>query len=188
LYRTRNRLAPWDKLLPGEALDTLRTGGTPKDVSALTGLTVAIGLWPDGPIPGLERTTMHVDAVENGVIKIVLVNERQTILLVFFLDYRSGRIHTNLEDGGLLYRESKPDENDVRAYATFFYKVFGNGIAELTCGNCEPIDCEVVIPVNMYMTMSPEKAIESWVERFRKEQAEESADAPPVQEAPAPAG
>jgi hypothetical protein len=171
LYRTRDRLAPWDKLLLPEALDTLRKDGTPMDVSALTGQKVAIGLWPDGPIPGLERATMHVDAVENGVIKIVLVNERQTILLVFFLDYRSGKVHTNLEDGGLLYGDNRPDENDARAYATFFYKVFANGIAELTCGDCEPIDCEIVIPVNMMMNMSAEKAIEARVEQFRKENA-----------------
>lgn len=95
---------------------------------------------------------MHVDAFENGVVKVVLINERKTILLVFFLDYRSGRVHTNLEDGGLLYGDNKPDENDVRAYASLFYKVFSNGIAELTCDNREPIDCEVVIPVNMMMT------------------------------------
>lgn len=186
LYRTRNRLAPWDKLLPPETLEVLRKGGTPVDVSALTGLKVAIGLWPDGPIPGLERATMHVDAVESGVIKIVLVNERQTILLVFFLDYRSGQVHTNLEDGGLLYGDNKPDENDARAYATFFYKVFGNGIAELTCGNCEPIDCEVVIPVNMMMTMSAEKAIEARVEQFRKDNAAPDAANPEIEQPPNP--
>ena len=104
--------------------------------------------------------TLHVDAVDKGAVRIVLVNERRTILLVFFLDYKGGRVHTNLEDGGLLGGgDNNPDEDDVRAYATFFYKVLGNGIAELTCGPCEPIDCEVVIPVNMMMTMSPEQAI-----------------------------
>lgn len=113
--------------------------------------------------------TMHVDAVENGVVKIVLINDRNTILLVFFLDYRSGRVHTNLQDGGLLYGESNPNENDAKAYATFFYNVFSNGIAELTCGSNEPVDCEVVIPVNMMMTMSAEQAIAEAVERFRKE-------------------
>lgn len=169
LYRTRNRLAPW--VLPPETLDMLRKGGRPADVSGLNGLKVAIGLWPDGPILGLERATMHVDAVENGVIKIVLVNERQTILLVFFLDYRSGQVHTNLEDGGLLYGDNKPNVNDARAYATFYYNVFGNGIAELVCGDCEPLDCEIVIPVNMMMTMSAENAIEASVEQFRKENA-----------------
>jgi hypothetical protein len=115
--------------------------------------------------------TMHVDAVENGVIKLVLINERKTILLVFFLDHRSGRLHTNLEDGGLLYGNSSPDENDVRAYATFFYRVLGNGVAELTCGDLEPIDCEVVIPVNI-IPPNPDEAIAAAVERFRKENAE----------------
>jgi hypothetical protein len=143
----------------------------PADVSTLTGRVLSIGLWPDGPISGLERMTMHVDATDKGIVKIVLINDRKTVLLVFFLDYKSGRVHTNLEDDGLLYGENKPDEVDLRAYATFFYKVFANGIAELTCGGLEPIDCEVVIPVNMMMKVSADKAIEDQVERFRKEQS-----------------
>jgi hypothetical protein len=184
LYRTRNRLEPWDDLLPSATLEVLKQGGTPEDLTMLAGHAVSIGLWPDGPISGLERMTMHVDAFENGIVKIVLVNARKTILLVFFLDYRSGRVQTNLEDGGLLYGECKPDETDVRAYATFFYKVFGNGIAELTCGDTEPIDCEVVIPVNMMMTASPDQAIAEAVERFRKE--DNAPDAPDPAEPPHP--
>jgi hypothetical protein len=175
LYRTRDRLAPWDPLLPAGTLEVLRRGDHPPiDVSVHDGRVVSVGLWPDGPILGLERMTMHVDAVDKGVVKIVLINERKTILLVFFLDYKGGRVHTNLEDGGLLYGENDPDENDVRAYATFFYKVFGNGIAELTCDDMEPIDCDVVIPVNMMMTMSPDQAIAEKVEQFKKEQARNS--------------
>ncbi len=169
LYRTRDRLEPWATLLSQTAIDTLKSGGTPEDVSGLAGKTVSIWLWPDGPIPGLERMTMHVDAVENGVIKLVLINERKTILLVFFLEYKGGRAHTNLEDGGLLYGEHKPDENDVRSYATFFYKVFANGIAELTIEGHEPVDCEVVIPTNMFMRVSADQAIADEVEKFRKE-------------------
>jgi hypothetical protein len=171
LYRTRDRLEPWAPLLPSGVLDVLKKGGTPDDVSGLAGRIVSIGLWPDGPIQGLERMTMHVDAVEKGIVKIVLINERKTILLVFFLDYRSGRAHTNLEDGGLLYGKNKPNENDVKAYATFFYKVFSNGTTELMCEDSEPIDCEVVIPVNMMMTVSADQAISDEVERFRKEYA-----------------
>ena len=169
LYRTRDRLEPWATLLPQATIDTLKSGGTPEEVSGLAGQTVSIGLWPDGAIAGLERMAMHVDAVENGVIKLVLINERKTILLVFFLEYKGGLAHTNLEDGGLLHGETKPDENDVRAYATFFYNVFANGIAELTIEGREPIDCEVVIPTNMYMEVSAEQAITDAVEKFRKE-------------------
>ena len=171
LYRTRDRLEPWASLLPPEVLEALKKGEIPNDVSALAGRKVSIGIWPDGPIVGLERMTMQIDAFENGIVKVVLINERKTILLVFFLDYRSGRVHTNLEDGGLIYGENNPNEDDVRTYATFFYKVFSNGIAELTCEDIEPIDCEVVIPTNMMMTMSSDKAIEAMVERFRKEAA-----------------
>jgi hypothetical protein len=174
LYRTRDRLEPWASLLPPATLHVLKKGGTPSDVPGLTGRVVSIGTWPDGPIPGLERMTMHVDGFESGIMKIVLINERKTILLVFFLDYRSGRLHTNLEDGGLLYGDNKPDENDVRAYATFFYKVFANGIAELTCEDKEPIDCEVVIPLNVIMTKSADEAIADQVESFRKESAQQT--------------
>jgi hypothetical protein len=44
---------------------------------------------------------------------------------------------------------------------------YGNGIAELILLEYEPIDCEVVIPVNMMLNMSVEEAIESQVEQFR---------------------
>ncbi|RON15940.1 hypothetical protein BK660_26725 [Pseudomonas brassicacearum] len=168
LYRSRNRIAPWNPMLPETTLETLMSGLTPESVDGLQGQLVSVGLWPDGPIPGLENMTMHVDAVQDGVVKIVLINERKTVLLIFFLDYRSGRVHTNLEDGGLLYAEYSPNEEDVRAYATFFYKVLGNGVAELTCGNIEPIDCEVVIPVNI-IPPDPDKAIDEVIEKFRRE-------------------
>lgn len=81
-----------------------------------------------------------------------------------------------------MYGENKPDETDVRAYATFFYKAFGNGIAELTFGDTEPIDCEVVIPVNMMMTASPDQAIAEAVERFKKENdAPDASDPDPAE-------
>jgi len=168
LYDSRNRLAPWDSLLPERTLETLKQGGTPEDCKELHGLAVSVGLWPDGPIAGLEEMTMHVDAFKDGVVKVVLINERKTVLLVFFLDYKSGKVHTDLKDGGLLYGKQEPEEIDVVSYATFFYKVLGNGIAELTYGTLEPIDCEVVIPVNI-IPPNPDEAIEEAVQRHRKE-------------------
>ena len=170
LYRSRDRLAPWSPMISAETLEALKAGETPDNAAGLGGQQVSVGIWPDGPISGLERMTTHVDAIENGVVKIVLINERKTVLLVFFLDYRSGRVHTNLEDGGLLYGGSSPDETDVRDYATFFYKVLGNGIAELTCSNIEPIDCEVVIPMNI-IPPNPDDAIAAAIEKFRKDNA-----------------
>lgn len=172
LYRLRNHLSPWDSLLPQSTLEILRCGGTPEDCTGLQGLTVSVGLWPDGPIMGLEKMTMHVDLVKDGVVKIVLINERKTVLLIFFLDYRSGKIHTNLEDGGLVYGENRPEEADVVSYATFFYHVLGNGIAELVHSDLEPIDCEVVIPVNI-IPPNPEDAIKEAVRRFRSEHSAE---------------
>lgn len=176
LYRSRNRLEPWESLIPEEKVETLRNGGVPDQVNELQDLTVSVGLWPDGPIPGLEQMTMHVDMVSEGVVKIVLINERKTILLVFFLDYRSGKVHTHLEDGGLLYGEGEPNETDVRAYATFVYKVLGNGIAELIIESLEPVDCEVVIPVNI-IPPNPDEAIAEAVQRFKAENsAKENTD------------
>ncbi len=168
LYRSRNRLGPWEPLLSEAKIATLKSGGSPEDIDELQGLHVSVGLWPDGPIPALEHMTMHVDAVSEGVVKIVLINERKTILLVFFLDYKSGQAHTNLEDGGLLYGDNSPEETDVKAYATFFYKVLGNGIAELTIANMEPVNCEVFIPVNI-IPPNPDEAISEAVQRFRDE-------------------
>jgi hypothetical protein len=173
LYRSRDRLAPWSPLIAAQTLKALNSGEMLEGDVGLDGHQVSVGLWPDGPIPGLEGMNMHVDAVERGIVKIVLVNERQTVLLVFFLDFRSGRVHTNLDDGGLIYGHNSPDEADVRAYATFFYKVLGNGVAELTCGESEPIDCEVVIPVNI-IPPNPDEAISGAIERFRSENMEPS--------------
>lgn len=170
LYRSRDRLAPWDSLLPEETLKALRRGETPKNCNELQGLAVSVGLWPDGPIEGLERMTMHVDAFKDGIVRVVLINEIRTVLLVFLFDYPSGRVHTNLEDGGLITGENAPEEADVVSYATFFYHVLGNRIAELTCGDLEPVDCEIVIPVNI-IPPNPEDAIKQAVSKFRREQA-----------------
>jgi hypothetical protein len=50
-----------------------------------------------------------------------------------------------------------------------YVKLLANGIAELTCEDGEPVECEVVIPVNMRMTMSGDEAIADTLERFRQE-------------------
>jgi hypothetical protein len=67
----------------------------------LDGRQVSIGLWPDGPIPGLEAMKMRVDAMGAGAVRVVLLNERMTIVLPFVLDFRHGRVHTQLEEGAM---------------------------------------------------------------------------------------
>jgi len=171
VYKSRDRLAPWNHLLPLACLDKLRKRDMPDDMSGLEGLIVSVGLWPDGPIPGMERMTIRVDSIENGIVKILLFNQKMTLFLVFFLDYCNSRVHTNLEDGGLCRGENEPDELDVLAHATFFYRVLGNRIAELTCDGIEPIDCEIVIPVNI-IPPNPETAIAEAVNRFRLQSRE----------------
>jgi hypothetical protein len=112
--------------------------------------------------------TMHVDAVGPGVVRVVLFNPRMTICLVFALDFKNGRIHTQLEDGGMCQTDKvQSDETDVRAYATYFHRVIGNAVAELTIGGLEPVDCEVVIPVNI-IPQNPDTAVEEAVKRFRQ--------------------
>ncbi len=166
LYSARNRLAPWDSLLSEKKIEILKSGGIPENCDALQGLQIAVGLWPDGPINGLEKMTLYVDTFDKGVIKLVIINKRKTVLLVFFLDYPNGKVHTNLEEGGLINSETPLEEIDILSYYTFFYKVLGNGIAELTCEDKEPIDCEVVIPVNI-IPPNPEEAIREALQKFR---------------------
>lgn len=177
LVHTRDRLAPWASLLPESVLATLKDGGTPPDVFGLHDQRVSVGLWPDGVIPGLELMSMRISAVRDGIIKVLVMNARETIILVFYLDFPNGRVHTGLEEGGLFEdqndsgeKDGNPNESDVRAYSTFFYNVFSNGIAELTIEGREPVDCEVVIPVNTApLRVSIDQAIDEEVDRFRKE-------------------
>ncbi|MGE3975629.1 MAG: hypothetical protein AB7F59_13970 [Bdellovibrionales bacterium] len=66
-------------------------------------------------------------------------------------------------------RTGFPASHKVYSFAIYLYKVFSNGIAELTIAGHEPLDCEIVIPTNMYMNMSAEQAIADAVQRFREE-------------------
>lgn len=177
LYATRDRLTPWDSLIEDGVLGILRAGGTPAEPVGLDGQQVAAGLWPDGPVSGLEQMTMRVDAVHEGVVRVLLFNPRMTLMLVFVLDYRHGRAHTQLDHGGLLQNhQHQPDETDVRAYATVFHHVIGNDVVELRIEGREPLDCEVVIPVNI-IPRNPTEAVEEAVAAFRREQGGGGEDA-----------
>ncbi|MCW2005418.1 hypothetical protein FHY30_004262 [Xanthomonas arboricola] len=129
-----------------------------------------IKLWPDDVLPGLDRMTMRVDAVHEGAARVLLFNDRMTMVFAFVLDYRNGRIHTQVENSNLLQSdEHRPNEQDVRAFYTVFYRVIGNAVIELLLEGREPIDCEVVIPVNI-IPRNPTDAVEEAVEAFRRQQ------------------
>lgn len=179
LYDSRDRLTAWDSLVSHESLRILRDGGSPLEPLELEGTRVAVALWPDDPLAGLEDMELHVDAVHEGAVRIVLVNSRRTVVLVFVLDYRHGRIHTQLEQGG--YDANTDDEDDVRVHTHFFHSVIGNATVELRVAGLEPVDCEVVIPVNI-IPRNPEEAVRDALADYRRRRAdpegEEAAIAP----------
>lgn len=168
-YTNRNRLAPLDPLIDEADLSTLRAGGSPEKKIGLDGKKVAVCLWPDGPVAGLEEMTMHVDIIHEGQVRVVLFNPNQTLMLLFVLDYRHGRAHTLLDHWSLLKNDRhSPCENDVRALSTIFHHVIGNAVVELSIEGLEPVDCEIVIPVNIFPRV-PAEAIEEAVEAFRQQ-------------------
>jgi len=171
LYASRNRLEPWEPLIDPQALTTLKAGGTPDPaLLGLEELRVGLRLWPDDPLPGLDAMTMRVDAVHEGAARVLLFNDRMTMMFAFVLDYRNGRIHTQLDNSSLLQNdEHRPVEQDVRAFYTVFHSVIGNAVVELLLEGREPIDCEVVIPVNI-IPRNPDEAVEEAVEAFRRQQ------------------
>ncbi|HGM5918648.1 TPA: methylamine utilization protein MauJ [Stenotrophomonas maltophilia] len=172
LYRTRNRIEPWEPLIDEGALDALKAGGTPKGKFGLDGLAVALNLWPDSPMPGLSRLIMRVDAVQEGAARVLLFNDRMTMVFAFVIDFRKGQIHTQLDNSGLLQNdEHRPIEEDVREFYTVFHRVIGNAVVELRIEGREPVDCEVVIPVNI-LPRNPEEAVAEAVEAFRRANAQ----------------
>tara|TARA_R110002095_G_scaffold183150_2_gene160366 strand:+ start:1107 stop:1985 length:879 start_codon:yes stop_codon:yes gene_type:complete len=168
LYETRNRLAPWESLLDEATLISLKSGQSSDGIMSLNGLQVSVGIWPDEPIAQFTDMTLFVMDLDNGVVKVGLLNRTESVLLVFYLDFPNGRLHTSLEENGLHRDLNLLDESIVIAYHTFFHKIIGNKIAELHCQDCEPIDCEVVIPVNI-IPRNPEEAVTEALEKFRRD-------------------
>jgi len=159
--RERDRLAPWASLLSDSVIAELRAGNEP-DVSALNGLRISVGLWPTGIIPGFEDLELRVVAVHQGVVSIRLSSAAETFALSFLLDFRNGKVHTQLDHSGLI-NGADWTEQDARAYFTLLYFVIGNQVAELVHGDLEPVDCEVVIPVNVMLTKAPAQCVDDSV-------------------------
>lgn len=165
VWSTRNRLAPWETLLPPETLKELKQGGEPEDYTGLDGERFAICMWPDGPIDGLEAMTLVPHAVDQGRLQIIGLSADRGIALAFVLDFTTGRAHTQLSIGGL---EADNDrEADAKAFITYYAHTVGNGQVQLLIDGRDPVDCEIVIPVNI-IPEDPEVVIARYLDAFRQ--------------------
>ena len=169
LYGTRDRVAPWHSLMTPGAVEILKGGGAVTNVEQLGKLesaTVSVRLWPDAPPAQFQSMTLLPAESGGGVVKLIVINERKTILLMFAMDVRGGRMHTMLDQGGL-HSGDQATEQDVEDYTRYFHSVLGNGTVELTIEGAEPVDCEVVVPVNI-IPQAPEEAVALALDQFRR--------------------
>jgi hypothetical protein len=170
LYRERDRLTPWHPLMLSEGLSRLKAGGvstSQADMGKLHGATVSVRLWPHAPPAQFRDMTLTAVESTPGCVKLQASNQRQTIFLFFLMDVVHGRLHTMLEEGGLTKQVDEVTEDDVATYTHYFHSVVANGQVELSIEGSEPVDCEVVIPVNIIPRV-PKEAVAEALAQFRR--------------------
>ena len=169
LYASRDRVAPWYALMTPRAVSVLKAGGhlqSVEELGKLEGAKVSIRLWPDPPAKQFQAMTLLPMECGHGVVKFLALNARETVVLVFAMDVANGRMHTVLNEGGMP-ADADVTEEDVEDYTRYFHSVIGNRVVELTIDGAEPVDCEVVIPVNI-IPRAPEEAVAQAIEQFRR--------------------
>lgn len=169
LYKTRDRVAPWHPLMTPEAVAALKAGGhveNAADLGKLEGATVSVRLWPDAPAKQFEAMTLLATGSGDGVVKFIALSARGTIVLAFAMDVANGRVHTLLNEGGMRTGVEIAEE-DIEDHTRYFHSVVGNRVVELIIEGAEPVDCEVVIPVNI-IPRAPEEAVAQALEQFRR--------------------
>jgi hypothetical protein len=169
LYNSRDRVMPWHALMPPGAVVALKAEGyveNVEDLGKLEGATVSVRLWPDLPAKQFGAMTLLPAESGEGVVKLIALSARGTIVLVFAMDVAKGRVHTLLNEGGLRAGVEITEE-DVEDYARYFHSVVGNRVVELTIEGAEPVDCEVVIPLNI-IPQAPEEAVVQALDQFRR--------------------
>lgn len=169
LYTTRDRTAPWHALMTPGAVAALKEGGhieKPDDLDKLEGAAVSVRLWPDAPAEQFEAMRLLPVGSGDGVVKFIALSARGTIVLVFAMDVAKGRVHTLLNESGMRAGVEIAAQ-DVEDYTRYFHSVIGNRTVELTIEGAEPVDCEVVIPVNV-IPRAPEEAVAQALEQFRR--------------------
>ena len=173
LYRTRDRVAPWHELMPAATVTELKNGGQLGDVGdfgKLNDATVSARLWPDSSPKQFETMKLVPTECSGGVLKFILLSARGTVLLAFAMDVANGRMHTLLDESGI--RDGSDfDEEDVEDFTRYFHSVIANRVVELTIDGAEPVDCEVVIPMNIIPRI-PEEAVAQALIEFRQRRAQ----------------
>lgn len=167
VYSTRDRVSPWHVLMTPEAVATLKAGEQiehAKELGKLEGATVSVRLWPDPPAAQFDAMTLLPIECHEGIVKFIALSTRGTIILAFAMDVANGRVHTLLNESGMRAKV-EITEQDVEDYTRFLHSVVDNRIVELTIEGAEPIDCEVVVPVNI-IPQAPEEAVTRALEQF----------------------
>lgn len=182
LYETRDRTAPWHALMTPKAVETMRGGRVVEDIEdigMLAETTVSVRLWPEPPAEQFAKMSFLVEGAGEGSLVFMAYNERRTVVLRFLLDVKNGHVHTMLGESGMSHEGI---EQDVEDFARYFHSVVANRTVELTVEGAEPVDCDVVIPVNI-IPQIPDEAVARALEQFRRRKAQrEGAQATPAHE------
>lgn len=170
LYRSRDRVQPWHRLMAPQAVTALKAGGRierAEDLGRLNKASVSIRLWPDPPPDQFREMEFLPTECCGGAVKFVALNSRKTIALVFAMDVAHGRFHTILDEGGV-GAGMDTTEQDIEDFTRYFHSVIANRVVELAIDGVEPVPCEVVIPTNI-IPQAPEEAVARAIAQFRLE-------------------
>jgi len=173
LYDTRDRLAPWHALMPRESVAALKAGGhleSADDLGELNDAVVSLRLWPDPPAQQFQMMKLVPIESGDGVVKFIALSARDTVVLAFEMDVANGRLHTLLDESGLR-TGVEISEEDVEDFTRYFHSVVGNRLVELSIEDVEPVDCEIVIPLNV-IPRPPEEAVAEALAKFRRSRQE----------------
>jgi hypothetical protein len=169
LYRTRDRIAPWYQFVSAQAVKDLRGGGHVKNIEclgALEGAAVSLRLWPDPPAAQFKSMKLVAISSGDGAVHFILVNARETIALAFAMDFTVGRMHTLLSDSRMRGNEHSTAQ-DVEDFTRYFHSVIANRKVEMTIDGAEPVECDIVIPVNI-IPRAPENMVAEALADFRR--------------------
>lgn len=173
LYELRDSTAPWHRLLPEETLHKLQAGDVIKELAALGQLQankVSVRLWANDTPECMQDMQLAAEGYCPGLVSFLAISRRKTVFLRFAVDFANGKIHTLLNEGGVTEQSNEVTESEVEHYTRYFHSVVANSQVELCIEGCDPVACEIVIPVNI-TPQAPEKMVAAALEQFRKRSA-----------------